>query len=91
MHPTTRAATLAANPIKDGPMTRLALHAAAVGALAFGLATAPATAGSDDVDALVDRQYADVLQEMPQVASLLGLPGAEESTDYTAGTYTVEM
>lgn len=77
MHPATQAATLAANPIKDGPMTRLALQA--VAALALGFATASATAGSDDVDALVERQYADVLQEMPQVASLLGLPGAEES------------
>src|SRR5699024_8284800 len=77
MHPTTRAATLAANPIKDGPMTRLALHAAAVGALALGFASAPATAGSGDIDALIDRQYADVLQEMPQVASLLRLDGGE--------------
>lgn len=68
-------------------MTRRTLHAALASALAFGLATPvapaaeppPAAPAHDDVHAVIDRQYEDFLGEMPQIVSLLGLPGADEA------------
>lgn len=69
-------------------MTSRTMHAALAAALAFGLAATPvlaAPAPSADhpepsgTHAVIDRQYADFLSEMPQIVTLLGLPGAEEA------------
>ncbi|MEN1944358.1 DUF885 domain-containing protein [Luteimonas sp. MJ293] len=59
-------------------MKRSALGAVLAGALAIGM-SASALAQAPDVDAVVDRQYSEALQTMPQVVSLLGLPGAEQA------------
>src|SRR5690606_21319634 len=68
-------------------MTRRTLHAPLASALAFGPATPsvpaagppPPAPAHDDVHAVIDRQYEDFLGEMPQIVSLLGLPGADEA------------
>ena len=69
-------------------MTSRTLQAALGAALALGLAAAPVLAAPppapdhgepSSAHAVIDRQYADFLSEMPQVVSLLGLPGAEEA------------
>src|SRR5690554_2888346 len=69
-------------------MTRRSLHAALALALAFGLAATPALEAAppvpgdpdrSDTHAVIDRQYEGFLAQMPQVVSLLGLPGVEEA------------
>lgn len=69
-------------------MTRRILHAALAAALASALASPPAHPASpptpaaqarDGVHAVIDRQYEDFLGQMPQIVSLLGLPGADEA------------
>jgi len=61
-------------------MIRQALLTAFTGAIALGLA--PAIAAPRDVDALLERQYTLMLQDMPQVISLLGLPGAADAAHH---------
>lgn len=59
-------------------MTRIRLRAALAGLFAFASATALAQE-APDVHAVIDRHYAAALGELPQVVSLLGLPGADEA------------